>query len=263
MCTDTFQCWVNENYKRERLVYHYLWLFIVEGCLLLIYGCIFIHLRNLRRQVAHLSYNPNAAVSPKKITRLATFMLMYPTAFIVGTFPLSAGRMVTYTHPKLLARNYWIGAAVCICSCGLIDSVLYATTRREAFKSKQNDDEESKLTSLATTTLRQGSVSTISSSNSGAHSANQPDSPYSMPNDTMGSLNTNTPLTRPANFSSPSPSVYSTSRQQYSDTGYLSPTTKVRPNLSLVVDLDTVGPGYGYPSRLADIHLAEIKKEGR
>jgi hypothetical protein len=248
---------------------------MVEFGLIVIYGCIFIHLRRLRAQVAHFTDNGsmrNAAISPKKITRLAAFMLMYPTAFVVGTLPLAAGRMVTFTHPSFLPQEYWIVAAVCICSCGLIDSILYAVTRRTAFQNKDNDCEPENA-SVTTSAYRHGSVSSnyISEGNNTgslrSHTTNEPDSPYSLSNDTMGSLNTNTPLTRPANFSSPSPSIYSNNRQQYSDSAYLSPTTQARPTLSLVTDLDAGCPGYGYPSaspgQNSCIHLDELSHDNK
>lgn len=262
-----------------------MWLFIVEGALIIIYGCIFIHLRRLRAQVAHCNHGNNSgAISPKKITQLAAFMLMYPSAFIIGTLPLSAGRMVTFTHPELLAREYWIGAAVCICSCGLTDSLLYASTRRTAFRGKKNIgdtvdeagpgmravDERFRAESNSSSRLSSSTNSSlVEQTKSG-----EPDSPYSMPNDTMGSLNTNTPLTREgrssraANFSSPSPSVCSRNQGQYSDSGFMSP--RARPQLSLKTDIyeDDKDPlGYGYPSERGreggSIHLDEMRKEMR
>lgn len=98
----------------------------------------------------------------------------------------------------------------------------------------------------------------------------EPDSPYSMPNDTMGSLNTNTPLTRDgrtsraAKFSSPSPSVYSRGQGQYSDSGFVS--SRAKPRLSLVTDIYDDKEGYGYPSERnggGSVHLNGMRKEMR
>lgn len=91
-------------------------------------------------------------------------------------------------------------------------------------------------------------------------STREPESPYSMPNDTMGSLNTNTPLTKAASFSSPSPSVCSDDRIAYSQAGIRSLEMTVRPQLSLVTD---VGGGYGYSSGVGSVYWDDTKKELR
>lgn len=166
----------------------------------------------------------------------------------------------------------------------MTDSLLYASTRRTAFRGKKNieDTVDEAGPGMMTVDERFRPESIFSSRLSSSTNSSpveqtrsgEADSPYSMPNDTMGSLNTNTPLTREgrssraSNFSSPSPSVYSRNQGQYLDSGFVS--LRVKPQLSLKTDIyeDDKDPlGYGYPSERGggggSIHLDEMRKEMR
>ena len=64
-----------------------------------------------------------------KLTRATKFMVMYPFVYVVLTLPIAVGRMVamTGTEPPDL---FFIVAGCLLTSCGWIDALLYALTRR-------------------------------------------------------------------------------------------------------------------------------------
>lgn len=118
---DFSQCWVSREYQNERLWLHYLWIFIVEFGTIIIYAHVFFHLRGRIRSII--------ANDTSKLTRATKFMVMYPFVYVVLTLPIAVGRMVamTGTEPPDL---FFIVAGCLLTSCGWIDALLYALTRR-------------------------------------------------------------------------------------------------------------------------------------
>lgn len=114
-------CWVSREYQNERLWLHYLWIFIVEFGTIIIYAHVFFHLRGRIRSII--------ANDTSKLTRATKFMVMYPFVYVVLTLPIAVGRMVamTGTEPPDL---FFIVAGCLLTSCGWIDALLYALTRR-------------------------------------------------------------------------------------------------------------------------------------
>jgi hypothetical protein len=236
-------------------MYHYLWLFMVEFGLVAIYGCIFVHLRHFRLQVRRISdenSSRSAAISPQKISKFSAYMVMYPAAYVILTLPLAAGRMISISHESWLPTWYWFFAASFITSCGWVDTILYAFTRKKTFQNPL----ECNNRSITSSTYHNRNRTVLSLASPYLHgtiagvkrsplSLYVPESPYSHPNDTIGTLSTTTNLVRSPN--TPSPSIYSANRQRYSTVTFLSSHSQSRPNLTLVTDLEASCPGYGYP----------------
>lgn len=64
-----------------------------------------------------------------RLARATKFMIMYPAVYIVLTLPIAVGRMVAMTGTDLPDTFLCIAGAL-LTSCGWIDALLYALTRR-------------------------------------------------------------------------------------------------------------------------------------
>jgi hypothetical protein len=115
-------CWVSTEFQPERLWLHYLWIFIVEFGTMAIYGHVFLHLRGRIQGIAN---NDTA-----KLTRATKFMVLYPAVYVVLTLPIAVGRMVVMTGTEEMPDIFFIVSGCLLTSCGWIDALLYALTRR-------------------------------------------------------------------------------------------------------------------------------------
>ncbi len=88
---------------------------------IIIYSIIFLRLR-LRATTA-------SAASSASNRRAAQYMIIYPMVYVVCTLPLAAGRMAAMTGRNIPYAYYCIAGAM-ITSCGWLDVILYAVTRR-------------------------------------------------------------------------------------------------------------------------------------
>jgi hypothetical protein len=70
-----------------------------------------------------------SAPDPQTINRAARYMIIYPTIYVLCTLPLAAGRMAAMTGHAIPYWYYCIAGAA-ITSCGWLDVLLYAFTRR-------------------------------------------------------------------------------------------------------------------------------------
>ena len=116
------QCWVSTEFQPERLWLHYLWIFIVEFGTMAIYGHVFLHLRG---RIQGIVNNDTA-----KLTRATKFMVLYPAVYVVLTLPIAVGRMVVMTGTEEMPDVFFIVSGCLLTSCGWIDALLYALTRR-------------------------------------------------------------------------------------------------------------------------------------
>ncbi|KAJ4384185.1 hypothetical protein N0V86_001030 [Didymella sp. IMI 355093] len=114
-------CWISSNYQNERLWLHYLWIFIIEFGTIAIYGHVFVHLRGRIRGIINNDTT--------KLTRATKFMVMYPAVYVVLTLPIAVGRMVAMTGTPM-PDVFFVIAGSLLTSCGWIDALLYALTRR-------------------------------------------------------------------------------------------------------------------------------------
>jgi hypothetical protein len=114
-------CWISTDFQDERLWLHYLWIFIVEFGTIAIYGHVFIHLRGRIRSIMNNDTS--------KLTRATKFMVLYPIAYLALTFPIAVGRMAVMGG-KTLPDSFFMVAGALLTSCGWVDALLYALTRR-------------------------------------------------------------------------------------------------------------------------------------
>ncbi|KAF2022323.1 hypothetical protein BU24DRAFT_417968 [Aaosphaeria arxii CBS 175.79] len=114
-------CWVSIDFEQERLYLHYLWIFIVEFGTMAIYGHVFIHLRGRIRSIMNNDTT--------KLSRATKFMVLYPLVYVLLTLPIAVGRMVAMTGTDMPDVFFCVAGAL-LTSCGWIDALLYALTRR-------------------------------------------------------------------------------------------------------------------------------------
>lgn len=119
--TDWQQCWVSHEYQDERLWLHYLWIFIVEFGTIIIYAHLFFHLRGRIQSIM--------ANDTSKLSRATKFMVMYPAVYVILTLPIAVGRMVAMTGQPM-PDLFFVVSGCLLTSCGWIDALLYALTRR-------------------------------------------------------------------------------------------------------------------------------------
>jgi hypothetical protein len=72
--------------------------------------------------------------SRQRVTRAARYMVVYPVIYVVLTMPLAAGRVSAMVgrNPSLV---YYCVAGALMSSCGVIDVILYISTRKALVKS--------------------------------------------------------------------------------------------------------------------------------
>ncbi|EMD65678.1 hypothetical protein GGP41_010544 [Bipolaris sorokiniana] len=114
-------CWVSHEFQDERLWLHYLWIFIVEFGTIIIYAHLFFHLRGRIQSIM--------ANDTSKLSRATKFMVMYPAVYVILTLPIAVGRMVAMTGQPM-PDLFFVVSGCLLTSCGWIDALLYALTRR-------------------------------------------------------------------------------------------------------------------------------------
>ena len=73
-------------------------------------------------------------VSRQRIAKAARYMVVYPFAYVTLTLPLAAGRVAAMTG-KNVPLVYLAVAGTMMASCGVIDVILYISTRKALVRS--------------------------------------------------------------------------------------------------------------------------------
>ncbi|KAI9051946.1 hypothetical protein LZ554_004201 [Drepanopeziza brunnea f. sp. 'monogermtubi'] len=159
-------CWMNETHTTERLYLHYIWIFISQLGSLVIYMSIFFFLLRSSLAVSSKSQEPavltsassiDSRTSPFKesptttttiistgreqflasrtrILKIASYMVVYPFAYVFLTLPLATARIASMVgRPPPLVFFPVFGALMA--SCGFVDVILYLTTRKALIQS--------------------------------------------------------------------------------------------------------------------------------
>ncbi|KAI1003361.1 hypothetical protein K3495_g4846 [Podosphaera aphanis] len=154
-------CWVGLEHSAERLYLHYLWIFISELGSVTLYTFTFIYLRfhiktnTFQWRPSHsraFSESTLTIVNPKSkttkettssktfasdpfaisrgyIVKSSRYMVVYILAYLVLTLPLAAGRAANMAGIEL-PKEFFIGAATLMSCSGLVNVVLYISTRK-------------------------------------------------------------------------------------------------------------------------------------
>ncbi|KAI1841282.1 hypothetical protein JX265_005775 [Neoarthrinium moseri] len=118
-------CWISSDHDNMRLLLHYLWIFIVQFGSIVTYVTGFWYLYR-SKQPGAIRIN---GASDKAIRKASTAMLAYALVYTILTLPLAAGRMAAMSQDTL-PDEYYLFAGALFTSCGWVDTILYAITRR-------------------------------------------------------------------------------------------------------------------------------------
>ncbi|KAK5414624.1 hypothetical protein LTR06_004438 [Exophiala xenobiotica] len=121
-------CWISHQHDTERLWLHYLWIFICMFGTVFVYALILLSIQT-RSRVWSRQREPGQAGDPAVLKRAAKYMIIYPAVYVICTLPLAGARMASM---RGMAVPYWwfCLAGSAITSCGWLDVLLYAMTRR-------------------------------------------------------------------------------------------------------------------------------------
>jgi hypothetical protein len=128
-------CWVSDDYETERLFCHYLWLFLVQFGMILVYLFTFFRLRSNTSR-AFVGQRGNNGSIPNQhtvdaVNRVTKLMMIYPVVYIMLTLPLSSARMWSMAHNgKGISDITACTVGALLASCGWVDCLLYTLTRK-------------------------------------------------------------------------------------------------------------------------------------
>ncbi|KAH6664418.1 hypothetical protein B0J14DRAFT_493619 [Halenospora varia] len=132
-------CSINAKYDILRLYFHYIWVFIAEGLVVIMYLTTFIVLRKrmgtILPQLGQRSGTTSGVEGPqnntktKKISRATMYMILYPLIYVVTTLPLAAGR-ISGLAGKSPTKTYLIAGGTLMACGGWMNVLLYSITRR-------------------------------------------------------------------------------------------------------------------------------------
>lgn len=120
-------CWIDRRFESQRLWLHYIWIFLAMFGVIVIYGLIYFSIKSQLIASSSDSSERRAEIASTK--RAAKYMIIYPVIYVVCTLPLAGGRMAAMTG-KVVPYWYYCLAGAAITSCGWLDVLLYALTRR-------------------------------------------------------------------------------------------------------------------------------------
>ena len=128
-------CWVSNDYETERLALHYVWLFLAEFGLVIVYMATFFALRRQTSR-AFMGQRDEHGNLPNQhtidtVNRITKLMMIYPVVYIVLTLPLSSSRMWSMAHDgKSVSDITACTVGALLASCGWVDCLLYTLTRK-------------------------------------------------------------------------------------------------------------------------------------
>ncbi|KAF4629289.1 hypothetical protein G7Y89_g8862 [Cudoniella acicularis] len=178
-------CSIGTKYDSLRLYFHYLWIFIVQGMVLIIYMTTFIVLRKrigtimpqLAQRSTTTSGNETMAgqqntKKSSKISRATMYMVFYPLIYIIATLPLAAGRISAMVG-NTPSKAYLVAGGIIMSCGGLLNVLLYSFTRRIFISEKQTSAQDRRRSRYGG-----GRGSVLRSTDPGGFELKEPVSPY-------------------------------------------------------------------------------------
>ncbi|KAF1809862.1 hypothetical protein P152DRAFT_451526 [Eremomyces bilateralis CBS 781.70] len=115
-------CWISDRYDTSRLTLHYLWVFIFQFGLILVYSIVLIRLFRVSNDRNNFLHTTDLA------SRIARNMALYPVFYCGLTIPVAVVRMVAMSG-STAPTGLYIFAGCCLTSIGWVDAILYGWTR--------------------------------------------------------------------------------------------------------------------------------------
>jgi hypothetical protein len=131
-----YWCWIKADYKVERIVFEYLWMWIAGGIMLILYGVIFLVMRGVLDLSDGIKFHPKGLVKAvpeynqekDRKKKVANLMLFYPAVYIFCILPVCVVRWLDFSG-HAVAPAATIFASVMFSLSGLFNVTLYYLTR--------------------------------------------------------------------------------------------------------------------------------------
>ncbi|RDB30849.1 hypothetical protein Hypma_005911 [Hypsizygus marmoreus] len=166
-----FWCWIGDQYKTEKIVFEYLWMWLAAFIMLIIYGIIALVMRgilvigdesgNESRWKLRWDWSGNRGVRDRISTddmedddedeerrqarAIANLMLFYPAVYIFCVFPVGLVRWLVFSG-NYVPRPATIFASIVFSLSGLLNTILYVLTRPELVRGSGEDPPEAART---------------------------------------------------------------------------------------------------------------------
>lgn len=163
------QCWINESYPDLRLYTHYIFIFICEFGVIVIYTLLYsILIRRatlLRLSKDSTSVHTTSSSEAQRTLTAAKLMVLYPLVYVLCTLPLASARMASMAG-KSVPLGVLCMAGAMITSNGWLDALLYVSTRKVMIFSDAPPPEDAGIDTFASpfwgAESRFGTTTTIS-----------------------------------------------------------------------------------------------------
>jgi len=159
-----FWCWIGNNYRTEKIVFEYMWMWLAAFIMLIIYGITALVMRGIltigdesqrngrwrlgwswsgrkRTRQAFLD-DENEEKEMRQAKAIANLMLFYPAVYIICVFPVSLARWLDFSGTNVPPAAT-IFAGFMFSLSGLLNAILYAITRPDLVRGSPNAEETS------------------------------------------------------------------------------------------------------------------------
>ncbi|TFK38107.1 hypothetical protein BDQ12DRAFT_683986 [Crucibulum laeve] len=139
-----YWCWIREEFKVERIVFEYLWMWLSAFIMLVLYGIIALVMRGIlvvedgvhwHTKKDHVKPDLSGAeeddVYEKQSKAIANLMLFYPAIYIFCVFPVGLVRWLKFSGHDDIPPAATIFASILFSLSGLFNVILYKYTRPE------------------------------------------------------------------------------------------------------------------------------------
>ncbi|KAF8068761.1 hypothetical protein FPV67DRAFT_1652217 [Lyophyllum atratum] len=159
-----FWCWIGDNYMKEKIIFEYLWMWLAGFIMLIIYGMTAIVMRGIlvvgdesersgrwglrwnwsgRKRTRQAFVDDNGEEEEERQAKaIANLMLFYPAVYIVCVFPVGLVRWLAFSG-KYVPPGATIISSIVFSLSGLLNTILYVTTRPELVRGSLDREETS------------------------------------------------------------------------------------------------------------------------
>jgi hypothetical protein len=136
-------CWINtRKYPYAGLGLEYAWMWLAAFLMLILYLLIALSIWGIIGRRRQWTTFKNSALA-RRWRSIAVSMLFYPAVYIICIFPISVVRWLRFRDTVEVSDSVTIGAAIVFASSGLLNVILYLTTRPNLIRKSRNNSTSS------------------------------------------------------------------------------------------------------------------------